>query len=562
MKLQARILILFAVVFGVVAGGLVLERNFDLARTSYVLNHELAQHKQYSEKLITLQGQALQTISIDYSFWDDMVTFVKKRNLTFANDNIDTGIATFNADAAWVYRTDNSLVYFVAADGTDSVKDLKLSSDFFAKLNHDRLMHFYVKTVNGLMEIRAATVHPGDDSAHKTTPQGYWLVGRYWNDAYLSTLSNLTQDTVKLGVPTASTANKIGSQSISYTSSLTNWDGSVVATLNSSTSVPVIKDLQALYLRQFILLMIVMFVTITVVLLALWRLVLAPLSLISRSIQSQSPENLDELAKQNTELGSLAQTVQLFYRQEIKMKESDFIKLKLEELNQAKSEFLAIAAHELKGPVGNVHIFSENLADIVEHDADQAAILVEVERISKQAHKATLLINDIYQASKGGQVLIFNRTLFSFDDFVKREVEDAQYSTDQKIILEGTSGKQVNSDVDRLGQVMTNLIRNASKYSPHTKEIKVLVSYENNNVVVEVQDLGLGISVEDMPKLFNRFFRSQNVATSYPGLGLGLSVCKEIVDGLDGKIWLTSELGEGSSFYFSLPVAPSESEIS
>jgi len=109
---------------------------------------------------------------------------------------------------------------------------------------------------------------------------------------------------------------------------------------------------------------------------------------------------------------------------------------------------------------------------------------------------------------------------------------------------------------------MTNLIRNASKYSPHADKIHIRLKYEHDTVIVEVEDYGLGISPEDQTRLFDRFFRSARVATSYPGLGLGLSICKEIIGALGGKIWLQSELGKGSKFYFSLPVSPEIPELS
>jgi signal transduction histidine kinase len=296
--------------------------------------------------------------------------------------------------------------------------------------------------------------------------------------------------------------------------------------------------------------------------LSIWRLVLQPMRLVNRSITEQKPELLDHIAKAKTEFGGLAQTVQLFYSQRMKIQESEFLKSKLVELNRAKSEFLAIAAHELKGPVGNVHIFTENLADLLKEGKSKDVLLTETERISQQARKATLLINDMYQASKGGQVLEVTRTEFAFDDFIKQEIENAQYSTQQKIVLEGSTDHHVTSDVNRLGQVMTNLIRNASKYSPPTSTITIHISYKNNLVTTEIEDAGMGIPEAEQSKIFTRFFRSSRVTQSYPGLGLGLSVCKEIIEALDGKIWLISEENRGSHFYFSIPVSPSEQEIS
>ncbi|MDB5178725.1 MAG: hypothetical protein JWN01_668 [Patescibacteria group bacterium] len=562
MKLQARFLLLYLFLFGAVASVIVLQRTLDLDRSRTVLQNELKQRQNYFEKISKVEGQPLETLSVDYSFWDEMVSFIKKRDLKFATDNIDTGLGTYNVDMAWVYRPDNSLVYFKAGDNSKSLQNLDLPPAFFRKLTTDHFEHFFVQESDGLLEIRAATVHPGDDSDRKTTPQGFWLVGRFWDNDVLSELGNLTQSEVKLGPPSSSPTGAIGKDTVTLSRSLQSWDGHPVARVTSSANVPVVKDLENLYYRQLSLLLIITVSSVLIIILSIWLLVLKPIRLVVRGLTSQKPELLDRMAQEKTEFGSLAQTIQQFYRQKMTIQESEFLKSKLVELNRSKSEFLAIAAHELKGPVGNVHIFTENLADLLKEGTGQQILLTETERISQQARKATVLINDMYQASKGGQVIELNRVEFDFDTFIHQEIENAQYSTQQKIVLEGATGHKITSDMDRLSQVMTNLIRNASKYSPNSSVITVRLSSKNNLVTVEVEDSGMGIPAAEQPKIFTRFFRSSRVTQSYPGLGLGLSVCHEIIKALDGKIWLISEVNKGSHFYFSLPVSPGERELS
>src|SRR4051812_14986148 len=112
MRLQARFLLLYAFLFGAVATLLILQRTFDLDRSHFVLQNELTQRQNYFDKITSVEGQPLESLAVDYSFWDDMVTFVKERDLKFAQDNIDSGLGTYGADVAWVYRPDHSLVYF------------------------------------------------------------------------------------------------------------------------------------------------------------------------------------------------------------------------------------------------------------------------------------------------------------------------------------------------------------------------------------------------------------------------------------------------------------------
>lgn len=556
MKLQARFLLLFVFLFGAAALLLVLQRSFDLDRSRFVLKSELTQRHKYFEKITKVEGQPLESLSVDYSFWDDMVGFVQKRNLEFAADNIDSGLSTYGADMAWVYRPDHSLVYYKTVSEDASLKDLNLAlpSTFFEKLYKTHFGHFFVTGPYGLLEIRAATVHPGADADRKTAPQGFWIVGRIWDDEHIAVLGDLTQSKLTIASSTADAGDQLGTETVTFGTKLPGWDGKTVGVLMSTAQVPVVKDLENLYLRQLGLLLLFTVASTLVVIISIWRLVLRPVRQVTDSLKNQTPNALGKLAQEKTEFGSLALTVQQFFR-------SEYLKGKLIELNSAKSEFLAIAAHELKSPVGNVHIFAENLADLVKSNTPKDTLLKEVQRISQAAHKATVLVNDIYQASKGGQALDIKLTEFEFDTFIHNEIADAQYSTKQKLILEGFTGRKVTSDIDRLGQVMTNLIRNASKYSPDADKIIIRLKRQDNLVTVEVEDFGLGISAEDQTKLFDRFFRSAQV-TSYPGLGLGLSICKEIIEALGGKIWLKSELGKGSHFYFSLPVSRDLSELS
>jgi signal transduction histidine kinase len=558
MKLQARFLILFMVLFALVGSLVALQRYFDLDRSKDVLQNELKQRKEYFAKLSELDGQPLKTLSVDYSFWDDMVDFVATRNLKFAQDNIDTGLATYGADAAWVYRLDGSLVYFRGVDDNSSLQTLSLAPAFWKRLSTSHFEQFYVQRPEGLLEVRAATIHPGDDDERRTPPRGYWVVARYLDEDYIANLSELTQSQVKLNAAEAGTKDQLGADSIAFGEALPGWNGQPVAVLSSSAKVTVVTDLHRIYTRQLFLLVALALATILVLIGAIWFMVLSPLRLITMSLKNQTPETLDPLARQSTEFGALAQILQQFFAQELKIKETDFIKSKLVELNQAKSEFLAIAAHELKGSVGNIHIFAENLADLVAGRTTKATLTAEVQRISQHAHKATVLINDLYQASKGGQALVLHRTKFKFDDFIREEVADAQFSTRQHIVLKGSTNCRITSDRDRLSQVMSNLLRNAAKYSPGAREVRVIVKQEGRRIIVEVQDDGIGIAEAEQGQVFGRFFRSRQVTGQYPGLGLGLSICKEIVEALGGKIWFHSEYKHGSQFFFSLPLDEDE----
>jgi signal transduction histidine kinase len=133
-------------------------------------------------------------------------------------------------------------------------------------------------------------------------------------------------------------------------------------------------------------------------------------------------------------------------------------------------------------------------------------------------------------------------------------VEEMQRTTKtHEIVLELDKPVQVWGDSYRTGQVLTNLLNNAIKYSPHGKKIIVSSKSGKDKVTIFVQDFGIGIGKAHLNKVFNRFFRvSDSKLNTFPGLGLGLYIAAEIIKRQGGSINVKSKEGEGSTFYFSL----------
>jgi signal transduction histidine kinase len=102
--------------------------------------------------------------------------------------------------------------------------------------------------------------------------------------------------------------------------------------------------------------------------------------------------------------------------------------------------------------------------------------------------------------------------------------------------------------------VITNLLSNASKYSPEGTEITVIAREEDQKILVEIKDQGIGISSADQQRLFQPYHRVEQDRQSFPGIGLGLAVSKQIVEAHQGRIWIESERGKGSIFKFTIPI--------
>jgi signal transduction histidine kinase len=112
----------------------------------------------------------------------------------------------------------------------------------------------------------------------------------------------------------------------------------------------------------------------------------------------------------------------------------------------------------------------------------------------------------------------------------------------------------VSADESHVIQVLNNLISNAIKYAPESKEILIYVSAVSEYVKVSVTDYGMGIGLDDQKRLFERFFRVGEVQHRFPGMGIGLYICDQIVQSHGGTLWVESEKGKGSTFSFTLPI--------
>lgn len=221
-----------------------------------------------------------------------------------------------------------------------------------------------------------------------------------------------------------------------------------------------------------------------------------------------------------------------------------------------RDEFISVASHELKTPVTSVKMFTQVLKHHSEQIGDTKAIQY-LSTMDKQLNKLTELIYDLLNISKiqAGR-MEYNLKVFNFDTSIKDIVDVLQQSAgNHKIIVKGETKKKIKGDEERIGQVVNNLVSNAIKYSPKAKEIIIHLTSDKESVTVGIQDFGVGMEKEHLVRIFERFYRVYDTNDkTFPGLGIGLYISAEIVKRHGGKLWVDSNLGKGSTFYFTLPV--------
>jgi signal transduction histidine kinase len=254
-----------------------------------------------------------------------------------------------------------------------------------------------------------------------------------------------------------------------------------------------------------------------------------------------------------TERKRMQETVMELYEMEKKQRQE------LQDEAQARGLFIDVLAHELRTPLTPILASTSMLRDILEKGQDRTLKrlsenihvsaqslagrleeLLEVARYSRGTFKLRTQPTNIYRFVKG-VIARFEPTLESKKRQLMLDIPDCL--------------QEIEIDQSRIEQVLINLLSNASKFAPET-DITLEIKGEDGKVFFSVTDQGIGISAEDQRKIFQPYHRVEQDRQKFPGIGLGLAVCKQIVEAHSGKIEVISEPGKGSTFTFWLPLKP------
>jgi PAS domain S-box-containing protein len=230
----------------------------------------------------------------------------------------------------------------------------------------------------------------------------------------------------------------------------------------------------------------------------------------------------------------------------------------MKNIERMKSSFVAMASHELRTPLTAIKGFTSTLLmdDSFSNDERREFYMI----IDSECDRLTRLINDLLNTARieAGESLKPNYTQVDFRALLEKSITIQRQATSRHTLaLEAPSEiPLIVGDEDKLDQVLTNLLNNAIKYSPGGGQIMVRCTIEGDEILVGVQDQGLGIPADHLGKVFEKFHRVNNEDNrKIYGTGLGLFLVKHLVEQVHlGKIWVESEVGVGSTFFFRIPM--------
>ncbi len=229
---------------------------------------------------------------------------------------------------------------------------------------------------------------------------------------------------------------------------------------------------------------------------------------------------------------------------------------RLKELERMRQDFVANVSHELRTPLTTIKGYTETLLDGALHE-EVAFSFIQI--IQKHTDRLTKLVEDLLTISKiesrelrlNLEPLNLSEVLRDVLEFIQEAAQKKRVSLQKDVSIESI---WVKADRFYLEQILLNLLDNAIKYNREGGEIKVSAQLKDQGVEVSIQDSGIGIPSEDLPRLFERFYRvDKGRSKELGGTGLGLAIVKHLVQAHGGRIWAKSQLGEGSTFFFTLP---------
>ncbi len=243
----------------------------------------------------------------------------------------------------------------------------------------------------------------------------------------------------------------------------------------------------------------------------------------------------------------------------------------LKEAERLKDEFVALVSHELKNPLTSIKGYVQLLRAQLEAQegfslTEQGRLCLQV--VEEEADRLSALASDVIDVSR----LQSGRLALRMDELdlvalVHQITERLQITTKEHTLRLTTDQDALwlQGDRNRLEQVLLNLLGNAIKYSPKGGPVDITITQteDRQTALVSIHDTGIGIPREQQARLFARFSRASNAAThGITGTGLGLFLCRELIERHGGRIWLQSEEGQGSTFFFTLPLIPPDEEVS
>nr|WP_294773644.1 ATP-binding protein [uncultured Flavobacterium sp.] len=516
-----------------------------------VYRDSVEQFENEIHKLLDLESKPVLVAINNDTNWDEFVNFITTKDKVWFDETIGNELEIYDADYLGAYDVEKK---FIIRTPTPNIKTLdfipKQAMDLLAK---EGIKKFYLRIPEGLVEITGAAIHPSDDPLkNKTKTSGYFFVVRLIDQEFIKNLEDITNSEIQLVGPNYNFSEE--KNKISSVVQLKDSQGRVIGDLLFQ------RDFEVYFENTINLLYIIIVAFLVMLLMNLIytrRLVYYPLYLVRRALETGNKKAIKLLKESNGEFSYIGN---LFEENNNQKMELITAKIKAEESDRLKTSFLANLSHEIRTPMNAINGFTDLIINTDVNETEKSEYLSIIEKSGKNL---VSIIDDLIEMSKiDSNQITPNFTLVNLESCVNELYETIKVTIQNKdiefILIKSSIPAEFNIVTDdiKLKQVLINLLTNAIKF---TDKGMVTFGYEidekNQLIHFTVRDTGLGIDEEEHKNIFDRFKRvDSDISIKVGGLGLGLAISKAYVELLGGKIALESKVGEGSTFYFSIPL--------
>ena len=583
--LQWRLLVVVLMLAASYTLGIIYLRHWHTVKVSESLQKRVHQDRDMFARLLELKGHSLYTFSYDYTYWDEMVTFVQQDvDSNWAEENLAESMGTYETNAIWIYDSSFSQHYFQTNLEGDDYQHLNvLPNSYQLAFVHSRFAHYFTALDGGILEIRGATIHPSSDAERTSNPAGYLFVGRLWDRAYLDKLGRLIGGHVELSNsitnPPVMAENYDSRGIVSWSHHLSNWDNQPVATLSVQVFSAEIQQQVRTTNFVHILSALLTLGLLAVVAWVLARWVAIPLRRISSSLDTEATAPIQYLFDETNELGHIARLIRRFLQQKGELvHEIEHRKRAEQEREILEAQLRRAQRLETIGTLagGVAHDFNNILTPILGY-SDMLMTRMEtnnpmrsdIQHIAKAALRARDLVRQILAFSRQSEQerlpvqlhLIISEAL----DLIHASMPTTIEIHEELNPLSGS----VMCDPSQMHQVLVNLCTNAVQAMEENggvleirlSEMEVDAEFsclhlninEGHYARLTVTDTGCGMDRATVERIFEPFFTTKSAGK---GTGLGLSVVHGIVLSHGGSITVYSEPGRGTTFHVYLPCIP------
>lgn len=314
--IRARFAILLLVLSALFVAGISTLQAVRQIQLDEVLNQSKLQQSRAAKQIIDLESKGIDALAKDYTYWDDMVNFVKHPTKQFAEENLVTSYKTFDVDAIWIYDVKGKLVWSGTRKGMETIGDPQWGhSPLPQAIGTSKICRFFASTPLGVAEFRAATINRTNDPKRIGPTYGYLVAAMVWDADWMAKIRSIIDSHIELLGPNATTAQIKGASEFDTLDNLTNLDGVPVAKMYISSMNSNVRLLAEGSSSESLWVMGFACIVLVVVSLCLSKWVTRPLTIITRAIQTGNTDLLALVKHSRTEFGRLASVVDASFAQ-------------------------------------------------------------------------------------------------------------------------------------------------------------------------------------------------------------------------------------------------------